>query len=894
MNPKVYSDKTMRDTLLATKLYIPAARPDSVWRPRLIEHLNAGISGKLTLISGPAGFGKTSLARDWVLGLDKPVAWLSLDEGDNDLARFFSYLVAALQQIDPSIGESTPRSLRTSDLLSYQALVTDLLNDIAVTPTPFVLVLDDYHLISDITIHEALRTLVERQPPQMHLVITTRADPPLPLARLRAQGHMTEIRARHLRFTEAETDTFFNELVGLDLSKDEVTLLAVRTEGWIAGLQLAALSLRDQSDRSSFVTAFTGTDRHIMDYLVDEVLSAQPGEIQDFLLKTSFLERLSGPLCDRVVQSKKDSQPILEYLEQANLFLVPLDNQRVWFRYHRLFADLLRARFQQAEPQLVLDIHLKAAGWYEQNGFIAEAVRHAFAAQDYGRAADLIEEHGHKRWSLSDTEFLSLVSSLPIEVLHTRPSLGIYRAWTLFISGQSEATQALLHALMEHIPQAGGAGEAQAMHSFANLLLIYIAEMSGKELAAELPDRRALEFVPEHQLGMRNSAEVLYAFLLDQRGEFAASEQLLMTAVRRDMAANGTTAVPICIARIARNWILQGRLREAADLCRKHIDYVHERGESRFFIAGNLYMVLAGILREWNDLEGAEQIIQSGFQANEPWDLPQIQMTGQMTKARWQQARGDLEGVRETLDHIERSIQGKSITPDLLSELRALNVRLWLAQGDREKAWEYAGLSQPIEPLDFRHELDHILLARLLSPAEALGLLDRLTLQAEAGGRFGRLLEMRVIEALALASLKRTSLAIEKLGACLAFGEPQGYLRIFLDEGQAMRELLSAYLRGPAPAHPAYAQRILQAFDPTAKASASGQGELIEALTRRELEVLGLISAGDSNQDIAEKLVISVSAVKKHAGNIYGKLGVSSRTQAVARARQLNLLPPER
>jgi LuxR family transcriptional regulator, maltose regulon positive regulatory protein len=592
--------------------------------------------------------------------------------------------------------------------------------------------------------------------------------------------------------------------------------------------------------------------------------------------------------------SKKDSQPILEYLEQANLFIMPLDNQRVWFRYHHLFADLLQARFRQSEPHLVPDLHLKAAGWYEQNGFIAEAVRHAFAAQDYGRAADLIEGHGHKRWSLSDTEFLSLVSSLPVEVLHTRPNLGIYHAWTLFISGQSEATQTLLHALMEHIPQAGGAGEAQAMHSFANLLLIYIAEMSGKEPAAELPDRRALEFVPEHQLGMRNSAEVLYAFLLDQRGEFAASEQLLMTAVRRDMAANGTTAVPICISRIARNWILQGRLREAADLCRKHIDYVRERGESRFFIAGNLYMVLAGILREWNDLVEAGQMIQAGFQANEPWDLPQIQLTGQMIKARWQQARGDMEGVRETLDHIERGIPGKSITPDLLNELRALNVRLWLAKGDPEQAWEQAGLSRPIEPLEFRHELDHILLARLLSPVEALGLLERLARQAESAGRFGRLLEIRVIEALALSSLKRTPQAFNKLEECLALGEPQGYLRVFLDEGESMRELLSAYLREPAPAHPTYGQRILQSFGLTDKASDSGHGELIEALTRRELEVLGLISAGDSNQDIAEKLVISVSAVKKHAGNIYGKLGVSSRTQAVARARQLNLLPPER
>jgi LuxR family transcriptional regulator, maltose regulon positive regulatory protein len=885
----------MVDTLLATKLYIPVARSDRAPRPRLLEQLNAGISEKLTLISAPAGFGKSSLARDWVLGLNKPVAWLSLDAGDNNLARFFSYLIAALQQIEPSIGHTIQSVPDSPEAPTIHALVTTLLNDIAVSPTPFVLVLDDYHVIREIVIHETVRSLVDRQPPQMHLVITSREDPPLPLARLRAHGQVNECRARHLRFTIEETDTFLNDLMRLGLSKEDVATLTIRTEGWIAGLQLAVLSLRDQTDRAAFVRAFSGTDRHVMDYLVDEVLARQATEIQEFLLQSSVLERLSGPLCDAVIGG--DSQTILEYLDQANLFIVPLDNERVWYRYHHLFAELLRARLRKAEPGLLPKLHLRASGWYEQNGFIAEAVRHAFVAQNYARAADLIEDHGHKRWSLSDNEFLSLVGKLPVELLHARPSLGIYHAWTLFISGQYEATATLLRTLMEHIPPAGHASEAKGMRSFVNLLLIYIAEMSGKALPDDLPDREALEFVPEHHLGMRNSADVLYAFLLDLRGDFTASEKLLLRAVRRDVAAYGVTAVPICISRLARNWVLQGRLREAADLCRKHIEYVRERGEHRFFIAGNLYLMLAGILREWNHLQEAGQMIQAGFRANEPWKLPQVDLVGHMAKARWQQARADLNGALATLEQLDQLIQGKSATPDLMSDLRALKVKLWLAKGNREKAWEYTGLSRPIEPLEFRHELDHILLARLFlmerRQTDALELLERLARKAESAGRFGRLLEIRLLEVVALAGLKRMPQAFAKLDGCLMLAEPERYLGIFLEEGEVVRELLCAYLRGAAPANAAYASRILQAFAPTASAPATAPGELVEALTQRELGVLSLIAAGASNQEIAGKLVITVSAVKKHAGNIYGKLGVNSRTQAVARARQLNLLPSE-
>ena len=885
----------MVDMILATKLYIPSARFDKVPRPSLLEQLDAGTSGKLNLISAPAGFGKTSLARDWVLGLNKPVAWLSLDEKDNDLSRFFSYLIAALQQIDPSIGREIQGALFSVGSLPIHDFVTALVNEIAVTPSEFVLVLDDYHLIREISIHETLRSLLEHQPPQMHMVITTREDPPFPLARLRAQHQMNEIRAKHLRFSKEETDTFLNDLIGLDLSNEEVLTLTARTEGWIAGLQLAALSLRDQADRMAFVRAFSGTDRHIMDYLMDEVLSVQSPQIQTFLLRTSVLERFNGPLCDALIDGNEgDSQSTLELLEQANLFLLPLDNQRSWYRYHQLFADLLRARLQQSEPELVPRLHLEAAGWYEQNGFILEAVQHAFTAGDHGRAADIIEEYGHRRWSLNDSEFLSLVGRLSIATLHLRPSLGIYHAWILFISGQYEATESLLRSLIEHIPPPDSSPEARGMRSFVNLLLIYIAEMSGKELADELPDRRALEFVPEHHLGMRNSADVLYAYLLDQRGDFNASEELLLNAVQRDIAANGYTAVPICISRIARNWILQGQLIEAASMCRKYIDYVQERGERRFFIAGNLYLVLSNVLREWNDLEGAEQMVQAGIQANEPWKLPQIDLLGYMAQARLLQARNDFDGALAVLEHLEPLIQGKSIAHDMTTDLHALKVKLWLVKGDREKAWGYAGLSHPFENLVFRHELDHILLARLYQSggrqADALDLLEHLAPLAESGGRNGRLVEILLLQALALASLNRTPQAYQKLQACLTLAEPQGYMRLFLEEGDGVRKLLSEHLSSPTSANNEYARRILQAFVPTGTPLSHTNYELIDPLTRRELAVLKLICTGDSNQDIANKLVITISSVKKHTGNIYSKLGVGSRTQAIARAHQLNLI----
>jgi LuxR family transcriptional regulator, maltose regulon positive regulatory protein len=904
--------------LLKTKLFIPRAPQGMVARPRLIERLYAGRQRSLTLVSAPPGFGKTTLLADWgsqqagaaqqaqAARQAERVAWLSLDQGDNDPARFLSYLTAALNESVPGADEAALALPSTPQPYPPQMVAASLLSRLENLPQHLVLVLDDYHILSEPSLHALLAYMLEHLPPQLRLVIATRADPPIPLARMRARGQLLELRADDLRFSPEETALFLQQVVGLNLKAEEVAALETRTEGWIAGLQMAALSMQGRKDISSFVQAFSGSHRFILDYLIEEVIQQQSEPVQRFLLRTSIAERISSSLCDVLIASQGEgesrSQDILEYLDRSNLFLTPLDDERRWYRYHHLFGDLLRARLQQAEPGIISKLYLRAAAWFEQNGFILEAVRHALAAPDYQRAADLIEEHGHRRWSLSDTEFLSLVSALPVEALQARPSLGIYQAWTLFISGQSAASEKLLGALVGSLPASDQSAEARGMHSFINLLLTYMAEMSGMELAAVLPDRQALEFVPEHHLGMRNTADVLYAFLLDLRGNFSASAELLLQAVQRDTGANGTTAVPICISRLARNLILQGRVREASGLCRQYLDYVRERGEKRFFIAGNLYLALAGVLREWNELEQAEQMILAGIAANEPWKLPQVELTVHTAQARLQQAHGRLAQALSTLDELDERIQGKSVSPDLASELRCLKASLRLAVGEIGKAWKLAVLSAPGGILDFQNELDHILLARLLlaekKTTEALDLLKRLAEQAEAGGRFGRLLQIRLLEALALTRLKSSlrgglAPALEKLSACLVQAEPEGYLRVFLDEGEEMRELLAAYLRSPSPTQAAYAKRILQAFQAPAPTLAGAQDELIEPLTRRELEVLELIYAGASNQEIAEQLVIGLSSVKKHSGNIYGKLGVSSRAQAIARSHQLKLFSPK-
>lgn len=898
--------------LLKTKLFTPPHLSSLVLRPRLTSRIKAGASRRLTLISAPAGFGKTTLIRAWSDEHEGNIslAWLSLDTDDNDPRRFLAYFLAAVDIAKSGLTANASSLLESSRTVSHKAILVALINDATLIQEQLVVVLDDYHFISALTIHEMLTYLLDNLPSQLHLVILTRSDPPLPLARLRSRGEMLELRAVDLSFTLEEVAEYMNRIMDLSLSPQNLQALESRTEGWITGLKLAALSMQGRQDLNAFVADFAGSHRYILDYLMEEVLARQPESIQQFLLRTSILERLNGSLCDEVLGIDEfrividsglgdstyflGSQQVLEYLERSNLFLIPLDDERHWYRWHHLFIELLYSRLQHAGPELIPALHLRASLWFERNGFLVEAARHAFSAEDYPRAADLFADYGQARWALSDGEFLQLAGKLPLELLQTRPSLGIYHAWFLIIISQYHDSEMLLRAMLQNISQSEETPETRGLRSFMDLLLIYIDEITGQKIHPQLPPRQVLDFVPEYHLGMRNSADVIYAYLLYLRSDFEAAVDLLLNTVQRDLIAGGTTAIPVCMTTIARMRILQGRLTEAASLCREQIKFVQERGTEHFYIAGNLNVVLGEVLRQWNDLEAAEKQIRSGLANNQRWNVPLVQVVCYTTLARLQYSQGNLEQAAASLEKLEAMIQGKTISIIYRKELEALRVRLWLAQGDIGAARAWADKLPRHEPLAFHRELDYLTLARIYlaqeQPQLALELLEQLALLADVEGRNGRLIEIRVLEAIALLGLKHTPQALHKVEAGLALGEPEGYVRVFLDEGFVMQALLEAYLRQRAPAHAAYAQSLLSAF-PTRKHPPSAEGALVEPLTPRELEVLELISSGDSNHTIARKLVITISAVKKHTGNIYGKLGVKSRTQAVARARQLRLLP---
>ncbi|HEX9028407.1 MAG TPA: LuxR C-terminal-related transcriptional regulator [Anaerolineales bacterium] len=908
--------------LLKTKLFLPRLRRMAVSRPGLIRRIEAGMQqGALVLVSAPAGFGKTTVLAEWAAQSQFPVAWISLDAQDNDPVNFFTYLIAALDLIEAA-GPEAKDLLESLQTLPHQTILTGLLGGLEALPHPIAIVLEDYHAIESAAIHQALTFLLEHRPAQVNLVIASRVDPPVALARLRACGQLLELRADDLRFTPAETSLFLNQVMGLEISPENIAALEARTEGWIAGLQMAALSMQGLQDISGFIRTFSGSHRFILDYLAEEVLARQPEPIQRFLLHTSILGRMNGPLCEAVMAANTaDNRPlvsgqqVLEALERSNLFLVPLDNERHWYRYHHLFAELLHARLQQTAPERIAGLHLRASEWYDRNGFPVEAVQHSFAAQDYRRAAELIEQHGQERWSFSDATFLNIISKLPQDMLQTHPRLGIYQAWTLIIYGQMHAAEDLLIAMAGHMQAEQGNPEAEGIQSFIDLLLIYIAEVTRKEIHARLPSPEMLDFVPEQHLGMRNSADVIYARLLSYRQQFEAAAQLLLNAARRDRAAQGTTAIPISISLLANLRIMQGRLHEAAGLCREYLQVVNENGKWRFYTAGDLHTVLGCIFREWNDLESAGQEIGEGIRTNEPWAIPRAYVSDFTALARLQWTQGNIPAAVETVRKLEEIIRGRVIPPEQISELEALKVRLLLAHGDLVAAGEWAQARPVREPLDFRQELDQIGVARVLlaqgKPGEALGLLERLSRLAVQGKRNGRLIEILLLQATALARRPHKAQALDKLAAALALGEPEGYVRVFLDEGEPIRRLLEDFRLkiGSQPATQSLrtVDQLLAAYEPQPSAAGIGQEAghspqpgpqavqsvpgLVEVLTPRELEVLQWIAAGDSNQDIAARLVVSISTVKKHTGNIFGKLGVNSRTQAIARARQLGLIP---
>ena len=905
----------MTDSLIATKLNIPPTRPTLVHRPRLIEKLNKGLLRKLTIISAPAGFGKTTLVASRFAAIDMPVAWLSLGKNDNPEGRFLSYLVAALQRADHSIGSQAAQLVAAPRKAQPDAALTSLINDLDSNNTEIVLVLDDYQYISSQAVHDETAFFIEHCPDTIHIVIATRSDPPLPLARLRARGQMVEIRAADLRFTETEAAQFLNDVMGLHLDAGSVAMLEARTEGWIAGLQMAALSMRDRKDLLGFIQGFSGTNRYILDYLLEEVLASQPPEIQHFLLYTSILERLTTPLCDSLLAmdeipelgdegvphselfSNHQSTSILEYLERANLFLVPLDDERIWYRYHHLFADLLRARLYEAQPGLIPFLHIQASTWLEQKGFITESIQHLFAAQEIDRAAILIECHGPVRLAENDPSVLQMADNLPQEMILARPKIGILQAWLLITHGRIQKALPLLNDLERHLAGTDPNSRQQWMQTIVSLALAFLKPTVCTPRLEPFPEYQLVEDIPAEELILRNVADFLYVMTLGRRGELDRAVDISVECIQREKTLPGTLAIPSLVPFLTRGYLMQGRLHTAASHCREILDSNKER-DSRFLdTTGSMKIDLGEVLYEWNYLEEAEQHIRDGLQINEPWQNIMTDGFGLVALTRVLQAKGDYAGAMRVVEKFESRLAAHSWPREFDEDFHTLKVWVQLASGDIQNPSQWADQIYLNKGFDLHKERYRLTLARICLAqgkcAEVEKLLVGMAPPARVGSQITRLLEFNLLRAAAIAGQGRLPEAFELIESCLVMAETEGYIRIFLDVGEPVRELLAAYLRSTSPSHKLFAQKVLDAFLHTSQAIStdSQPAGLIEPLTERELEILHIMALGSTNKEIARQLIIASGTVKAHAASIYRKLEVANRTEAVARARQLGILP---
>ena len=906
-------------TILATKLYIPPHRAKIVFRPRLIEQLNEGLrSGhKLTLISASAGFGKTTLISDWVAGCGSPVAWLSLDEGDNDVVRFISYLIAALQSVKPGIGEGLLTTLHASQHQppSTEAILTALLNEVATIPENFILVLDDCHVIDAQPVDNSLTFLVEHQPPQIHLVIATREDPSLPLARLRVRDQLTELRAADLRFTPTEAAEFLNRIMGLNLTAEDIAALEARTEGWIAGLQLAALSMQGREDSARFIQAFTGSHRFVLDYLAEEVLQRQPEPIRNFLLQTSVLDRFCASLCNAVT-GRQDGKEMLDILERSNLFLIPLDDQRQWYRYHRLFADVLQTRLMEPQADQAATLHSHASAWYEQNGLRADAIRHALDAREFERAADLIElVYPVMNINRQFSTMLGWLKALPDEVVRVRPMLCFAYAFSSMSRGENESVESHLrdaeHWLnMVEQSESPPAGMVVVdKKEFRRLPGLIALTRGGQALGrGDMPEtvkyaQRVLDLKSDGDYLMLGGAASQLGLVAWTKGDLDAARSMTTTGIenlRLGGFISPSIGASITLADIQ---IAQGCLHEAMTTFEQGLHWTTK--DARVMQgAADMHVGMSNLHYEHNDLETATQCLLTSQSLGELAGLPQNPYRWRAAMARIRQAEGDLDSALQLLEEAERVYDG-NFSPNV-RPVATRKVRVWLAQGRLDEALNWArqqGLSIDNE-FDYLHEFDYITFARVLltclqldradvSIAKVMKVLERLLKAAEEGGRKGSVIEILVLQSLTHHAQGNLPAALLPLQRALTLAEPEDYVRMFLDEGKRMLQILRE-----ASAHkitPGYTDKLLAAFqadprenkDKPDKAPASA---LIEPLSQRELEVLRLIAQGLSNQEICERLFLALDTVKGHNRRIFNKLQVQRRTEAIARAHELGLI----
>ena len=895
--------------ILKAKLYVPRCRPNAVSRPRLHERLNEGVRRELTVVSAPAGFGKTTLLADWSRRSELPVAWISLDERDDDPVRFFMYLIAAIGKVHEGFGKSTRAFL--SSLKSKEELdpvLTALSNEILESPRDFVLVLDDYHTIRSEAIHDALAFLLDHSPPPMHLVVAGRTSPPLPLSRLRARGRLTELGVPDLRFTLEEAADFLGRTMGLNLTADRVATLEQGTEGWIAGLQLAAHALRGGEDAAGPVEAIAGGARHVFDYLADEVLSRQPEDVREFLLKTSIVETLSGPLCDALTDAA-EGREMLERLEKANLFLVPLDEGGRYYRYHHLFAAFLRERLQRLHPDAILELHRRAGLWYEGDGCLAGAVEHALAAEDFDRAADLIEEEtGVRRRYVDASLLLRWLGALPTGLVRLRPQLCLLYAWALVHSGELEDAELRLRDAEATLRLGDGVATAALSDEERTVLgeiCIIRARMAAMRENAPLTTElcnQALDLLPEGELHLRGDVALDLGHAYCSVGDLESAGDAFARAAATGRAADDLRTALFALRYQASLEISRGQLRKAEDMLSAGQRLAERRPGGVPSVAGMIHTGMGELRYERGELNEARRLLETGIEHGRRSGEVKILVYGYVNLARVLIARGDAEKAHSLIREAGR------LTPRW-PLIWAWQARLYLAQGEVESAARWAreyGATQ--DYLSYPRHFERITMARVLlgegRTDEALNSLGRLLEGAVSEGRMAHAIELLVL--LALASERRGAIgeALGHLERALALAQPEGFVRLFLDEGPPMAALLERLIRerrddgSYAAASEGYTGRLLEHFaieaalcdSPGNGVSRSSRGPGLEPLSEREVEVLERVAAGRSNAEIARELYLSVGTVKAHLHHIFGKLLVRNRSQAVARARELRLL----
>jgi len=873
----------MPDRLLETKFHTPFWHSDGVIRPRLLDQLNAGLreQRKLTLVAAPAGYGKTSLITSWLDSLSKSTRyiWLALEKSDNEPTRFLSYWAAAWRRISDFELENILELLDSPQLPPYQGILDEVINALARLAEPTILVLDDYHIITNPLIHEMLEYFLERQPHQTHLVITTRSDPPLPLARLRARGQMTEIRARDLRFSENEARQFFKQSMQLDLEEDVANAFEARTEGWVVGLQLAALALKNLPDPQDFVESFRGSHRYVLDYLAEEVVHQQRDELREFLIKTSILERFNAESC-KALTGHPDCQALLSELEGASLFLIPLDDDRVWYRYHHLFADFLRTELSKTETE---DLYKQAALWHEKNEFLAEAVDYAIASGDLELLADVIDR-GLKKdvvWSGGNlTLYATWLDALPPQAFQSRPALSLNASHILYLLGRFDLAEKQIDQAEQSLNALPSSPEKEQMLALASLYRGVIAAVRGDTGQAIDRITFAQERLPQeyHLQHARGFFSLGLAYQLSGQTELAV--QTFLKSSEEAQSAEVLSLAIHSLGAAAQVQISQGQLSRAEQACQQAIQIA---GDKRLPPLGLAESILGSIALERNDLAAAEEFLQNGIALSRRGGLIDDMLLGLSYLARLQAYQGRVSNAFETAQKVNTIIQGFGVERmSLLAAAYIANLQLYT--GQERAATQWALEYQALRAKKQREFAELTLVRVLLKTGErenVPSILDALLKRRQTQGRVRTHMEVMILMSLFHHAEKDIPAAVDWLSQALELAAPEGFLRIFLDEGEALLDLLPKARQ----AAPELVDVILDSIQ--ADSGKSPLDQLTDPLSEQELNVLGLIVAGKTNREIADELVISLGTAKWHVHNILQKLGVSNRSQATARAREL-------